>query len=76
MGAPTYMVDRHSLNLKPWSARALYVYARADLAQKYSVGLQEIFVSRLCSQEEIYFFLPCEYDACDVTLSVYPHRAI
>jgi hypothetical protein len=30
----------------------------ADLTQKYSVGLQEIFVSRLCSQEENYFFLP------------------
>ena len=46
------MVDRHySLNLKPWSARTLYVYAHADLAQ-------EIFVSRLCSQEENYFFLP------------------
>jgi hypothetical protein len=54
------MVDRHyySLNGKPWSARALYVYAHADLAQKYSVGLQEIFVSMLCSQEEISFFLP------------------
>jgi hypothetical protein len=47
------MVDRHySLDLKPWSARTLYVYAHADLAQKYSIGLQEIFVSRLCSQEE------------------------
>jgi hypothetical protein len=56
------MVDRHySLNLKPWSARTLYVYAHADLAQKYSVGLQEIFVSRLCSQEENAFFLPCIY---------------
>jgi hypothetical protein len=33
------MVDRHySLKLKPWSARTLYVYAHADLAQKYSVG--------------------------------------
>jgi hypothetical protein len=68
MGATTYsMVDRHySLNLKPsiiiincpWSARTMYVYAHADLAQKCSVGLQEIFVSRLCSQEENYFFLP------------------
>jgi hypothetical protein len=53
------MVDRYSLNLKPWSDRTLYVYAHADLAQKYSVGLQEIFVSRLYSQEENYFFLPC-----------------
>jgi hypothetical protein len=37
------MVGRHySLNLKSWSARTLYyVYAHADLAQKYSVGLQE-----------------------------------
>jgi hypothetical protein len=53
------MVDRHySLNLKPWSARTLYVYAHADLAQKYAVGLQEMFVSRLCSQEENSFFLP------------------
>ena len=53
------MVDRrYSLNLKPWSARTLYVYVHADLAQKYSVGLQEIFVSRLCSQEENSFFLP------------------
>jgi hypothetical protein len=52
------MVDRHySLNLKPWSARTLYVYAHADLAQKYSVGLQEICVSRLCSQEENSSFL-------------------
>jgi hypothetical protein len=30
----------------------------ADLAQKYSVGLQEIFVSRLCSQEENSFSCP------------------
>jgi hypothetical protein len=36
------MVDRHySLNLKPWSARTLYVYAHADLAQKYSVGCRK-----------------------------------
>jgi hypothetical protein len=56
--AQQHMVDRHySLNLKSWSARTLYVYAHADLAQKYSVGLQEIFVSRLCSQEENSFFL-------------------
>jgi hypothetical protein len=56
------MVDRHySLNLIPWSARTLYyVYAHADLVQKYSVvDLQEIFVSRLCSQEENSFFLHC-----------------
>jgi hypothetical protein len=56
------MVDRHytlNLNLKPWSARTLYVYPHADLAQKYSVGLQEFFVSRLCSQEENPFLLPC-----------------
>jgi hypothetical protein len=53
------MVDRHySLNLKPWSAKTLYVYAHADLAQKYSVALQEIFVSRLCSKEENSFSLP------------------
>ena len=53
--AQQHMVDRHSLNLKPWSARTLYAYA--DLAQKYSVGLQKIFVSRLCLQEENPFFL-------------------
>jgi hypothetical protein len=42
------MVDRHySLNLKPWSATTLYVYA--DSAQKYSVGLQA----------ENSFSLPC-----------------
>jgi hypothetical protein len=53
------MVYRHySFNLKPWSARTLYFYVHADLAQKYSVGLQDIFVSSLCSQEENYFFLP------------------
>jgi hypothetical protein len=57
--AQQHMVDRHYfLNLKPWSARALYIYEHADLAQKYSVGLQEIFVSRLCSHEENSFFLP------------------
>jgi hypothetical protein len=54
------MVDRHySMNLKPWLAITLYVYAHADLAQKYSIGPQEIFVSRLCSQEENSFFQPC-----------------
>jgi hypothetical protein len=57
--AQQHMVDRrYSLNLKPWSARTLYVYAHADLAQKYSVSLRDIFVSRLCSQGENYFFLP------------------
>jgi hypothetical protein len=40
------------------SYRTLYVYAHVDLAQKYSVDLQEIFVSRLSSQEENSFFLP------------------
>jgi hypothetical protein len=31
------MVDRHySLNLKPWSARTLYVYAHVDLARARS----------------------------------------
>jgi hypothetical protein len=60
------MVDKHySLNLKPWSARTLYVYAHADLAQKYSVGLQEFFVPRLCSQEENSFFLPWYFDLLD-----------
>jgi hypothetical protein len=71
------MVDRHySLNLKPWSARTPYVYAHADLAQKYSVGLQEIFVSRLCSQEENYFSCPvCQTHAEDlrrIALKMHP----
>jgi hypothetical protein len=54
------MVDRHySLNLKPWSARTLHVYAHADLAQKYSVGLgrklffpalQSRLANRFCKQ--------------------------
>jgi hypothetical protein len=53
------MIDRHySIFLEPWSARTLYVYAHVDLAQKYSVGLKEIFVSKLCFQEENSFFLP------------------
>jgi hypothetical protein len=56
MGATTYGWQILFLDLKSWSARTLYVYAHADLAQKYSVGLQEMFVSRLCSQEENYFF--------------------
>jgi hypothetical protein len=53
------MVDRHySLNLKPWSARTLYVYAHADLAQKHSNTNKGNFVSRLCSQEENFFSCP------------------
>ena len=57
--AQQHMIDRHySIFLEPWSARTLYVYAHVDLAQKYSVGLQEIFVSKLCFQEENSFFLP------------------
>jgi hypothetical protein len=48
------MVDRHlSLNLKTRSTRTLC--SGTYLAVKYSVGLQEIFNSRLCSQEENYF---------------------
>jgi hypothetical protein len=35
--AQQHMYDRHSLNLKPWSDRTLYVYAQADLVQKYSL---------------------------------------
>ena len=71
------MVDRlYSLNLKPWSARTLYVYAHADLAQKLSVGLHEILVSRLCSQEENYFFLSCPGAVLEfhnvLTSSAYP----
>ena len=55
------MFDRHySLNLKPWSARTLLFTHK-----KYSVGLQEMFVSRLCSQEENSFFPPW---ACELTL--------
>jgi hypothetical protein len=57
------MVDRHySLNLKPWSARTLYVYAHADLAQKYSFGLQEIFVSSLSPRKRILFSYPAFYN--------------
>ena len=55
-GRKQHMVDRHYfLNLKAWSARTLHVYAHADLAQKYSVGLQEIFLQVL--QEENSFSL-------------------
>jgi hypothetical protein len=50
------MVDRHySLHLKPWSAGTLYVYAHADLAQKYSIGLQEIFVSGYAPRKKMIF---------------------
>jgi hypothetical protein len=56
MGATTYGWQTLFLEFKTWSARTLYVYAHADLAQKFSVGLQEIFVSRLCSQEKKFFF--------------------
>jgi hypothetical protein len=55
------MVDRHySLNLKPWSARTLYVYVHAALAQKYSIGLQEIFVSRKFLSPGCAPFLHCK----------------
>jgi hypothetical protein len=54
--AQQHIVDRHySLNLKPWSARTLYVYAHADLAQKYSVALQEICVSSLLPGWKLFF---------------------
>jgi hypothetical protein len=50
MSLPLKCPPPQILNLRPWSARTLYVYAHADLAQKYSVhGLEEIFVYRLCS---------------------------
>jgi hypothetical protein len=59
MGATTYGWQILFLEFKTIrSARTLYVYAHADLAQKYSIGLQEIFVSRLCSQEENSFLIP------------------
>jgi hypothetical protein len=45
----------------------MFIYAHADLAQNYSVGLQEIFVSRLCSQEEKLFF-PTLPDRPDIGL--------
>jgi hypothetical protein len=48
-----------SLNLKPWSARFLeyyYVYAHADLAQKYSHCWS--FVSSLCSVPGRKLFFP------------------
>jgi hypothetical protein len=50
------MVDRHySLNLKPWSATTLYVYAHADLAQKYSLSLQKI-LSPVCAPRKKIIF--------------------
>jgi hypothetical protein len=63
MGTTTYCWQTLLfLELKTMVTRTLYVYvwcmAYADLAQKYSVGLQEIFVSRLCSQEENLFSCP------------------
>jgi hypothetical protein len=73
--AQQHMVDRHySLILKPWSARTLCVYAHADLAKKYSVGLQEIFVSSLCSQEENSFFLPWRNQMLHTSSSSPLHR--
>jgi hypothetical protein len=51
-----------------WSARTLYVYAHADLAQ--NVRLQEIFVSRLCSQEENSFFLPWQSERYELYIHV------
>ena len=54
--AQPYMVDRHySLNLKPSLAGTLYVYAHPDLAQKYSIGLQEMFVSGYAPRKKIIF---------------------
>jgi hypothetical protein len=54
--AQQHMVDRHySLNLKPWLARTLYVYAHAYLAQKYSVGLQEILSPGCAPRNKIIF---------------------
>jgi hypothetical protein len=50
-----WLTDIIPWNLKPWSARTLYVYAHADLAQKHSVGLQEIFVRVLPGRK---FFFP------------------
>jgi hypothetical protein len=51
------MVDRHySLNLKPWSARTLYVYAHADLAQKYSNTNKGIFCHQVVLPGRKLFF--------------------
>jgi hypothetical protein len=51
------MVDRHySLNLKPWSARTLYVYAHADLAQKYSNTIIKEILSPGCAPWKKIFF--------------------
>jgi hypothetical protein len=51
------MVDRHySFNLKPWSARTLCVYAHADLAQKYFVGLQGNFCLQVVLPRRKFFF--------------------
>jgi hypothetical protein len=59
--AQQHMVNRHySLNLKQWSARTLYVLCTCRFSTK-TLRLQEIFVSRLCSQEENSFFLPWKW---------------
>jgi hypothetical protein len=66
------MVDRHySLNLKPWLARTLYVYAHADLAQKYSntnkgnFCLQVVLPGILFSCPE-YIYIEREREYCHV----------
>jgi hypothetical protein len=70
------MVDRYySLNVKPWSARTLYVYAHADLAQEYSVGLQEIFVSRLCSHIQTNFLQLLTFPASSARVLAYPFHS-
>jgi hypothetical protein len=72
--AQQHMVDRHYfLNLKPWSARTLYVYAHADLAQKYFVGLQEIFVSRCAPRKKILFSYPKLTSVCFSKLHENPY---
>jgi hypothetical protein len=45
--AQQHMVDRHySLNLKPWSARTLYVYAHAD----FSTTILRLSARNICLQ--------------------------
>jgi hypothetical protein len=61
MGTTTYGWQALFLEFKLTMVRyrTLYVYAHADLAQKYSVGLQELFVSKPCApRKKIIFSCP------------------
>ena len=51
------VVSHHYLNYKQLSARVLRL--STDLAKNYSVDLQELFIPRLCSHVDNYFFQSC-----------------